>query len=122
MPDGTGGRLTTHVLDTAAGRPAGGLSLTLYALDGDARQVVAQARTNADGRCDAPLLAGAAMRPGLYEIVFEVAAYFHATGVPLTEPAFLDAVPVRFGIADAGNHYHVPLLVSPYGYSTYRGS
>lgn len=112
------GRLTTHVLDTAAGRPAAGVALSLFR-DGAA---VARAVTNADGRCDAPLLAGAALVAGRYELVFAVGAYFRAAGVALPEPAFLDEVPVRFGIADPAAHYHVPLLVSPYGYSTYRGS
>ena len=112
------GRLTTHVLDTAAGRPAAGVTVELFR-DGAS---VAQAVTNADGRCDAPLLAGAALVAGTYELVFHVGAYLRAAGVALPNPPFLDTVPVRFGIADAAAHIHVPLLVSPYGYSTYRGS
>lgn len=117
------GRLTTHVLDTAAGRPAAGLALTLFALEGDeGRQPLARAVTNVDGRLDAPLLGPGTMRTGRFELVFEVAAYFRARGVNLPEPPFLEAVPIRFGIADPDAHYHVPLLVSPYGYTTYRGS
>lgn len=112
------GRLTTHVLDTAAGRPAAGVTVELFR-DGAS---VARAVTNADGRCDAPLLAGAALVAGTYELVFHVGAYLRAAGVAVPDPAFLDTVPVRFGIADAAAHIHVPLLVSPYGYSTYRGS
>lgn len=117
------GRLTTHVLDTAAGRPAAGLALTLFALEGDeGRRPLARAVTNADGRLDAPLLGPGTMRTGRFELVFEVAAYFRARGVNLPDPPFLEAVPIRFGIADPDAHYHVPLLVSPYGYTTYRGS
>lgn len=115
------GRLTTHVLDTAAGKPAAGLALALYALDGE-RRLVRRAVTNADGRVDAPLLEGEALVIGTYELVFEVGAYFRGRGVVLGEPAFLDTVPLRFGIDDAAAHYHVPLLVAPYAYSTYRGS
>jgi 5-hydroxyisourate hydrolase len=110
------------VLDTAAGRPAAGLAISLYAIEGDSRRSVTSAVTNTDGRCSAPLLAGPAMRAGTYELVFNVAAYFRAAGVVLADPPFLDVVPIRFGISDAGGHYHVPLLISPYGYSTYRGS
>ncbi len=116
------GRLTTHVLDTTHGRPGAGIAVTLYRVEGDRRTRLVQTRTNADGRCDAPLLAGAALTPGVYELVFEAGAYFRAAGVGLPDPAFLDVVPIRFGIADADQHYHVPLLISPYGYSTYRGS
>ena len=114
------GRLTTHVLDTAAGKPAAGLRVELYRHDG-APVAIASAVTNADGRLDAPLLDGAAFRPGRYELVFHVGDYFRARGTALPDPAFLDIVPLRFGIAEDA-HYHVPLLVSPYGYSTYRGS
>lgn len=117
------GRLTTHVLDTVAGRPAAGLVLTLFALEGDeGRQPLARAATNADGRLDAPLLGPGTIRSGRFELVFEVAAYFRARGVNLPDPPFLESVPIRFGIADPDAHYHVPLLVSPYGYTTYRGS
>jgi len=112
------GRLTTHVLDTAAGKPAAGLLIVFRALEGGPS---VEARTNADGRLDKPLLEGAAFRPGQYELAFHVGDYFRAKGVTLADPAFLDVVPIRFGIAEDA-HYHVPLLVSPYGYSTYRGS
>ena len=115
----TGGRLTTHVLDLAAGRPAAGLAVELDRLGAG---VVARATTNGDGRCDAPLLHGAALVAGVYELRFLVGDYFRASGAGLAEPAFLDVVPIRFGIADPTAHYHVPLLVAPYGYSTYRGS
>lgn len=117
------GRLTTHVLDTMAGQPAAGLALSLFALDGEAeRHLLVRATTNADGRLDSPLLGPGTMRTGRFELVFEVAAYFRARGVSLPEPPFLEAVPIRFGIADPDAHYHVPLLLSPYGYTTYRGS
>ena len=115
------GRLTTHVLDTASGRPADGLRIELDRLDGGRRRV-AEAVTNADGRCDAPLLQGAAFVPGVYELTFHAGSYFDAQGLDLPEPKFLDQVPIRFGIADAGAHYHVPLLISPFACSTYRGS
>lgn len=116
-----GGRLTTHVLDTATGRPAAGLSIALYHLDGQARTHLKTVVTNADGRCDAPLLAGAEFRTGEYELVFAAGDYLRQQGTKLPQPAFLDVVPIRFGMAEPV-HYHVPLLVSPYGYSTYRGS
>ena len=113
------GRLTTHVLDTAHGRPAAGVAVELARLDGQ-RTVLASVRTNADGRTDAPLLEGAALTPGVYELVFAIGDYFaeEAAGAP----PFLGAVPIRFGIADAGAHHHVPLLASPWSYTTYRGS
>ena len=116
------GRLTTHVLDTASGQPAAGLVITLYRIDGNDRMEIERAVTNSDGRCDAPLLAGETMAVGVYELIFEASAYLKSSGARLSEPAFLDEIPIRFGIADAGTHYHVPLLLSPYGYSTYRGS
>ena len=112
------GRLTTHVLDTASGRPAAGLSVELYRLDGDQRQLLKSARTNEDGRCDAPLLEGEEFAVGEYELVFEVARYFERK----ESNPFLGTVPIRFGISNASEHYHVPLLVSPFGFSTYRGS
>ncbi|MFL1462370.1 hydroxyisourate hydrolase [Roseococcus sp. DSY-14] len=115
------GRLSTHVLDTAAGTPGAGMEYALFRLDGAARVLVTQGRTNADGRTDAPLLAGDAFRGGRYELVFQAAAYFRARGVPLAEPPFLDAVTLAFGMAEEG-HYHVPLLVSPFSFTTYRGS
>ncbi len=115
------GRLTTHVLDTAQGRPAAGLAVALFALSPE-RQLLAEAVTNADGRCDRPLLDGAALQSGHYELVFQAGAYLRVAGIELTDPAFLDEVVIRFGIADPDQHYHVPLLLSPYGYSTYRGS
>jgi 5-hydroxyisourate hydrolase len=116
-----GGRLTTHVLDTATGKPAAGLSIALYHIDGGARTHLRTVVTNDDGRCDAPLLAGAEFRTGEYELVFAAGDYLRKQGIKLPEPAFLDSVPIRFGMAEPV-HYHVPLLVSPYGYSTYRGS
>jgi 5-hydroxyisourate hydrolase len=110
----SGGRLTTHVLDTAAGRPAVGVAIELRR-DG---ALLASATTNADGRTDAPLLEGDALVAGVYELLFDVGGYFAAAA----EPPFLGRVPVRFGIADPDSHYHVPLLASPWSYSTYRGS
>ncbi len=116
------GRLTTHVLDTSAGRPAAGIRVELHRLDGAGREKLADVTTNDDGRCDQPLLAGDAFRTGEYEILFHAGAYFQSGGVALPEPKFLDVVPIRFGIAEAGQAYHVPLLISPFAYSTYRGS
>jgi 5-hydroxyisourate hydrolase len=121
------GRLTTHVLDLSAGRPAGAMEIVLHRvevhrLDGDRRREIKRTVTNADGRCDEPLLAGDDMVIGRYEIVFYAGRYFRESGLALPEPAFIEEVPIRFGIADADAHYHVPLLLSPYGYSTYRGS
>ena len=114
------GRITTHVLDTAAGKPAAGLKIVLTRL-GATAQTVATGVTNSDGRLDKPLLDGAAFQKGAYEIVFHVGDYFRAAGVALPDPPFLDLVPLRFGVAEDA-HYHVPLLVSPFAYSTYRGS
>ncbi len=114
--------LTTHVLDTAHGRPASGMALELVRLDENGgRQVLKSVSTNADGRTDAPLLAGEELTPGVYEIVFEVGDYF-AGQAEVSDPPFLDRVPIRFGIADPTARYHVPLLASPWAYSTYRGS
>ena len=115
------GRLTTHVLDTASGSPAAGMALRLFRADASREELVAT-ETNHDGRCDAPLLDGAAMLPGTYELEFEAGAYFEACGVDLPDPPFLDRVVIRFGIAEPDSHYHVPLLVSPWSYATYRGS
>jgi 5-hydroxyisourate hydrolase len=117
-----GGRLTTHVLDTALGKPARGLVIDLYRLDGEERRQVASAVTNDDGRLDAPLLEGAGFEAGVYELVFHAGDYLRATGAAVGEPAFLDRIPLRFGVADASSHYHVPLLLSAHSYSTYRGS
>jgi 5-hydroxyisourate hydrolase len=111
------GRLTTHVLDTARGRPAAGLRIDLFTLD-DGRRLVKSVTTNGDGRADAPLLEGDAFRAGEYELLFHAGDYFK-TGAA---PPFLNDIPVRFGVADPAQHYHVPLLLSPYSYSTYRGS
>lgn len=115
------GRLTTHVLDTARGRPAAGLGVTLFRLDGGRREV-ARAVTNADGRCDRPLLEGSAFEAGEYELVFAAGPWFDSEGMDLPTPKFLDSVPIRFAVADPSVHYHVPLLLSPFAYSTYRGS
>ena len=117
------GRLTTHMLDTANGRPAAGVRVRVYAVgDGDVRTLLLETRTNADGRCDRPLLEGAAFAAGTYELIFAAGAYFDRTGLKLPDPKFLDEVTIRFGIAAAEQHYHVPLLLSPFAYSTYRGS
>jgi hydroxyisourate hydrolase len=115
--------LTTHVLDTAAGRPAAGLRIDLSAVGADSRAtLIATFVTNADGRTDRPLLSAAEVKAGRYELLFHVGAYFATAGAALADPPFLDLVPVRFAIADAAAHYHVPLLVSPWSYATYRGS
>jgi 5-hydroxyisourate hydrolase len=115
------GRLTTHVLDTAQGRPGAGIKIDLYRV-GTGRERLTQATTNADGRCDRPLLEGDALKAGAYELIFHVGAYFAEHGLTLPEPRFLDEVVIRFGIARPEEHHHVPLLLSPYGYTTYRGS
>ncbi|WP_425523474.1 hydroxyisourate hydrolase [Jiella flava] len=114
-------KLTTHVLDTMHGRPAAGMRIALARHDASETVALKVVATNGDGRADAPLLAGAELRPGHYSLTFHVADYFRELGVALPEPAFLDVVPIRFGIAVPA-HYHVPLLISPYAYSTYRGS
>lgn len=116
------GKLTTHVLDTMHGIPAAGMAVTLYRLDGRETRELKTLSLNADGRADGPLLEGQALLAGRYRLVFGVAAYFKALGVQLPEPAFLGEVPLDFGIADVASHYHVPLLASPWSYSTYRGS
>jgi 5-hydroxyisourate hydrolase len=115
--------LTTHVLDTALGKPAAGMKIDLFRIDGAARHVLKSVLTNDDGRVDGgPILAGAAFRKGIYELVFHAGDYLRAQRLALPDPLFLDLIPIRFGIADVDGHYHVPLLLSPYGYSTYRGS
>lgn len=116
------GRLTTHVLDLARGRPAAALALTLSRFDGARYVVLRHAITNADGRCDGPLLEGADFSAARYRLEFDVGGYFAAEGVTLPDPPFLDRVTLDFGVSDPGAHYHVPLLVSPWSYSTYRGS
>ncbi len=116
-------RLSTHVLDTMNGKPAAGVKIALYRLeDGETRSLVKEVVTNADGRTDAPLLTGDDYKTGQYELVFRIGDYFRGLGVALPQPAFLDVVPLRFGISEADGHYHVPLLASPWSYSTYRGS
>jgi 5-hydroxyisourate hydrolase len=116
------GRLSTHVLDTVNGKPAKGVAIELFAVEGAQRRSVVRTITNADGRTDAPLMIGDAFHTGAYELVFEVGAYFKALGTPMADPPFLDIVPIRFAIAEPDGQYHVPLLVSPWSYSTYRGS
>lgn len=116
------GRLTTHVLDTAAGMPAAGLKVQVFRLEAAGATLLKTIETNADGRADAPLLEGDAFTAGRYELVFHAGRYLKASGAALSDPPFLDEIPIRFGIAFPGAHFHVPLLLSPYGYSTYRGS
>ncbi len=111
-------RLTTHVLDLSAGTPAAGMRIELRS----GSVALADVRTNSDGRCAQPLLEGVDFRAGRYSLIFHVSEYFKARGVPLPDPPFLDRVVVEFGISDATSHYHVPLLVTPWSYSTYRGS
>lgn len=115
------GYLTTHVLDTARGRPAEGVLVELFRLQGAGRERLAGMRTNADGRTDAPILPVEAFRTGSYELVFHAGDYLRATGQATAEPPFLDLIPIRFAMAEAA-HFHVPLLLSAHGYSTYRGS
>jgi 5-hydroxyisourate hydrolase len=123
IEEGAMGRLTTHVLDTARGKPGTGIALTLYRVDRDGTRIeVAAALTNADGRCDQPLLEGAAMVTGVYDLVFAVSDYLARSGAQLPDPPFVGEVVLRFGVAEPDQHYHVPLLVSPWSYSTYRGS
>lgn len=116
-------RLSTHVLDTMLGRPASSMRVVLRRLDADGANVgIADVATNAEGRTDEPLMSAAAFKPGVYELAFHVGDYFKHLGIVLPEPAFLDVVPIRVGLAETDGHYHVPLLVSPWAYSTYRGS
>ena len=116
------GRVTTHVLDTARGMPAAGVKIMLYRISGQSHRKIAETVTNADGRTDAPMLAGKALTAGTYELVFGAGDYLRASGQSAGEVLFLDEIPIRFGVPDAGAHYHVPLLISPFAYSTYRGS
>jgi 5-hydroxyisourate hydrolase len=116
------GRLTTHVLDTAHGRPGAAIRVRLYRKRGTDYVLLKEVSTNADGRCDEPLLEAGEFTAGTYRLVFSAGAYFAAQGLVVPQPAFVDEVTLNFGVADADAHYHVPLLVSPYSYSTYRGS
>ena len=118
------GRLTTHVLDTSSGRPASNVAIEVWALDpeGDTRRLLKTVRTNSDGRTDTPLLTGREIQAGYYELIFAVGEYFAAQSIPEAKLPFLNLVPIRFGVADADASYHVPLLVSPWSYVTYRGS
>ena len=116
------GKLTTHVLDTAHGVPAAGMAFALYRRTAGVDQLVRRGATNAEGRLDAPLLDGAGLTAGRYRLVFAAGAYFARRGVALPDPPFIDEIVLDIGIADADAHYHVPLLVSPWSYSTYRGS
>ncbi|WP_374642798.1 hydroxyisourate hydrolase [Tabrizicola sp.] len=116
------GRLSTHVLDTARGKPAAGVVILLYRLEGTGRSLLREVVTNADGRTDGPLLEGVALAAGSYELLFRAGDYLRASGQAGEGVLFLDEIPIRFGVPDAGQHYHVPLLISPFGYSTYRGS
>lgn len=115
-------RLSTHVLDTMHGRPASGVKIELFAVEADARTLVTTATTTGDGRTDDPLISGDRVGIGVYELVFHAGNYFRGLGLQLPDPAFLDRVVIRFGIADPAANHHIPLLLSPYGYSTYRGS
>lgn len=114
------GKLTTHVLNTASGKPAAGMTVDL--IDSASNTLITRILTTSDGRADAPLLSGHRMQRGYYELRFHVADYFKALGAAVPDPPFLDVVAIRFGIAEADTNYHVPLLVSPWAYSTYRGS
>jgi 5-hydroxyisourate hydrolase len=115
------GVLTTHVLDTSSGKPGNGIRLDLYRIEGERHQLLSSV-TNQDGRCEEPLLQGKDFSVGVYELVFHAGEYFDRSPPTAAQPRFLDQVVIRFGVADAGQHYHVPLLISPFGYSTYRGS
>jgi 2-oxo-4-hydroxy-4-carboxy-5-ureidoimidazoline decarboxylase len=118
----TEGRLSTHVLDTHAGKPASGVRIELYEIGASAKALLKETVTNGDGRTDEPLVSGEPLRVGTYELRFHVGEYFAKRNANLPQPAFLDVVPVRFAIAEPEGHYHVPLLVTPWSYSTYRGS
>jgi len=116
------GKLSTHVLDITTGKPGSGIQVALYAVDGNEKKLLKQDTTNPDGRCSTALLEGSALRIGQYELVFAAGDYFAGQGHVLPEPRFIDRVTIGFGIADPSQNYHVPLLVSPWAYSTYRGS
>ena len=116
------GYLTTHVLDTARGCPAEGITVLLYRVSGNAHKKIAETVTNADGRTDAPILPAEKFKTGTYELIFQAGDYLRASGQATGEVLFLDQVPIRFGMNEPDAHYHVPLLLSPFGYSTYRGS
>ena len=116
------GKLSTHILDTVHGKPAANVAIELYSMDDATPKLLLSTRTNNDGRTDAPLLKDAEVKRGRYRLVFHVGDYFRATGLTLPDPAFVDVVPIDFGIAENGGNYHVPLLCSPWTYSTYRGS
>ena len=116
------GRLTTHVLDTSRGVPAAAVKITLYRISGQSHRKLLETVTNADGRVDASLLDGKKLEPGRYELVFAAGDYLRATGQAAEGVLFLDEIPIRFGVTDPQAHYHVPLLISPFAYSTYRGS
>ncbi len=116
------GYLTTHVLDAARGCPAAGLRIDLVRIEGETRIPLGSFTTNSDGRTDGPVLPKGEMAPGVYELVFHAGDYLDAAGIPGESPRFLDRIPIRFGIADPEAHYHVPLLLSPFSFSTYRGS
>lgn len=116
------GYLTTHILDTARGCPAEGIRIALYRVSGNSHRKIAEVVTNADGRTEEPILAAKAFKTGSYELIFFAGDYLRNTGQATEDILFLDAIPIRFGMNDPDAHYHVPLLLSPYGYSTYRGS
>ncbi len=116
------GKLSTHVLDVSIGKPGQGVALQLFRVENGAKTLLKSAVTNADGRCDGPLLEGDAFTVGRYELVFAAGAYFAAQGVALPQPNFLDEITLAFGVADHTQNYHVPLVLSPWSYSTYRGS
>lgn len=116
------GRLSTHVLDTARGKPAAGVKIALYRVTGMNHKKLKEVVTNHDGRTDQPMLLGDELKEGTYELVFFAGDYLRASGQAAGETLFLDEIPIRFGVPDAGQHYHVPLLISPFAYSTYRGS
>jgi 5-hydroxyisourate hydrolase len=116
------GYVTTHVLDAGRGVPAAGMRIDLFEVDGESRRLLRTVTTNADGRTDGPVIPKGELKVGTFELLFHAGAYLDAAGAPGESPRFLDLVPIRFGIADTEEHYHVPLLLAPYSYSTYRGS